>query len=444
VNLPAALFDEITGLGDLPTPVTDTDFERRSHHRFAIGSRATICTLRKGVEGSSSIVLMRDISLAGVGFLHNEMMRAGDTFIIRFAGKSGAHVRIRCVVNRCEPGGTGGMQFVIGATFEVLLEIKDAEPKKNDDKKGVKIPRPQESASESQSERPLIARPAPSADTANYASNVMGVTLGAAKKIQETAASAQASTTTAAAAIEQLTEADSIEHELHDGGANPDTVGRQSAAAGPAAADAAAAVQEENHKVTIAERLARSAPAEPSAIGVTAQSAVSAAPSPQAGDAEMLTKPTVAEMIDPDDAILPAKNQEILARVRNHLLSHGKTVHTQTQQLEEVYRQLNAQKATSAELVQERDALQAAVAAAQKRLAEAEQSHTKKLEQLEKELAALNQTIGLMQAKSEADDKAVAELALLMEALTGGENLAGASDIRGIGKNVSHPVNTSG
>jgi len=422
VNLPSELFDEITGLGDLPPPVTEADCERRSHHRFAIGSRATICGLRRGVEGPPSIVLMRDVSVAGVGFLHNERMREGDAFVIRFAGKNGRRVGIRCFVNRCEAGGTGGMQFVIGATFQVLLEVKE--------------PGPEEVANAAPARR-LIARETAREDTANYANKVMGMNGVAGKKMVETAAlaspgapdpdlatakanakplssadetegpTAVAEKTGTAGAIEGLTEADAVEDGAQGGGSDSKAVAGEVLAekaaaeaavavrAEPAAAEEIAEVQEEKHKVTIAERLARSAPTAPAA---PAEPAAPAAPAAQ---------------------IIRGGNQKVLARVREQMLSHGNTVRSLAQQLEEAKRQLSAQKVMTGESAQQRDELQAAAAAARKELAEAKQSYAKKIEQLEKEMLALNEMVGLLRAKSEADDKAVAELAALVDAVSG-------------------------
>jgi DNA-binding protein H-NS len=101
------------------------------------------------------------------------------------------------------------------------------------------------------------------------------------------------------------------------------------------------------------------------------------------------------------------------------MLSHGNTVRSLAQQLEEAKRQLSAQKVMTGESAQQRDELQAAAAAARKELAEAKQSYAKKIEQLEKEMLALNEMVGLLRAKSEADDKAVAELAALVDAVSG-------------------------
>ncbi len=85
------------------------------------GFRATIQPMRKGAEGSVSVVMVRDISLAGISVLHEEALKQGSAFIIEFKGCRDLPVRIRCTAVRCEQGGTGGTQYVIGATFDELL-----------------------------------------------------------------------------------------------------------------------------------------------------------------------------------------------------------------------------------------------------------------------------------------------------------------------------------
>ncbi len=128
MELSLALCEEITGLGKMPAPADEAEYERRRTQRFAFGSRASICTVRKGIESDPSVVLMRDISLTGIGFLHAEPLKVGTKFIITFTGRRSRHVKLQCEVDRCDVGGTGGTQYVIGGTFESVLEpAHDAE-----------------------------------------------------------------------------------------------------------------------------------------------------------------------------------------------------------------------------------------------------------------------------------------------------------------------------
>lgn len=127
MDLALAVYEEITGSSELPPPVDEADIERRSHRRMPFGFRATILPLRKGVEGPASVVMVRDISVGGVSILHEEALKQGTSLTIEFKGAGERPVKIQCTVARCEQGGTGGTQYVIGATFEELL-TKDLPP----------------------------------------------------------------------------------------------------------------------------------------------------------------------------------------------------------------------------------------------------------------------------------------------------------------------------
>jgi hypothetical protein len=120
VELSLAVYEEITGTSPLP-PVEADSSDRRKHRRMPFGFRATIQPMRKGAEGPLTVVMVRDISLAGISVLHEEALKQGSSFIIEFKGCRDLPVRIRCTAVRCEQGGTGGTQYVIGATFDELL-----------------------------------------------------------------------------------------------------------------------------------------------------------------------------------------------------------------------------------------------------------------------------------------------------------------------------------
>ncbi len=96
--------------------------ERREHPRVEFGRRATIFRLINRKPGPPAIVLLRDMSIKGVGLLHSEQLEPLDAFVLDVSKFVGRPLGIRCAVERCEPGGSGGTQWVIGATFEELLE----------------------------------------------------------------------------------------------------------------------------------------------------------------------------------------------------------------------------------------------------------------------------------------------------------------------------------
>jgi hypothetical protein len=121
VEIPVRLFEEITGLAELPPPVDEADYERRKHRRIPFGHRAVITPERKGYENEPVTVMVRDMSPAGVAFLHDEAFKIGTPIGIEFKGHQDREVRLHCIVARCEAGGPGGTQFVIGASFDAAL-----------------------------------------------------------------------------------------------------------------------------------------------------------------------------------------------------------------------------------------------------------------------------------------------------------------------------------
>ena len=120
MELPETLFEEITG--EASAPVYDATDERRKHPRVGFGSRARIFPLIENAGGRGCAVMMRDLSRGGVGFLFNHKLEIGDEFIILIPRQEGPSVQIQCMTQRCEPGGTGGISFVVGASFELVLD----------------------------------------------------------------------------------------------------------------------------------------------------------------------------------------------------------------------------------------------------------------------------------------------------------------------------------
>jgi hypothetical protein len=96
--------------------------ERREHPRVEFGRRATTFRLRNGKPGPATIVLVRDMSVKGVGLLQSEQMKPLDEFVLDVSKFVGKPLGVRCAVERCEPGGSGGTQWIIGATYEELVE----------------------------------------------------------------------------------------------------------------------------------------------------------------------------------------------------------------------------------------------------------------------------------------------------------------------------------
>jgi DNA-binding transcriptional MerR regulator len=121
VEISVAIYEEITGLAQLPPPVDEADYERRKHRRVPFGHRAIISPERKGVDNTPAVVMVRDVSVGGVCFLNDEALKPGTPFVIEFKGHEDRPVKLHGAVMRCEAGGAGGAQFVIGASFDALL-----------------------------------------------------------------------------------------------------------------------------------------------------------------------------------------------------------------------------------------------------------------------------------------------------------------------------------
>ena len=123
------MFDRIAGLSQgvardntvLPVGCRRAP-ERRQASRIAYGYRTQICRDSGPKAGVWDTVMLRDISVSGVGYLCHEPMNRGDTFVLKLLDKEGQTIRIRCSVSRCEAGGFGNAAFLLGACFEQVVQ----------------------------------------------------------------------------------------------------------------------------------------------------------------------------------------------------------------------------------------------------------------------------------------------------------------------------------
>jgi PilZ domain len=121
VQLSKELFAEITGIVPGTSTHCPAQDDRRSHPRIPFDHRARIYPLMEGVGECGAVVLIRDISVGGVGFLNAQEIAVGDEFVIRLFTPAEQPIDIQCTARRCEMGGTCGSQYVVGATFELVL-----------------------------------------------------------------------------------------------------------------------------------------------------------------------------------------------------------------------------------------------------------------------------------------------------------------------------------
>ncbi len=120
MELSTELISEIAGVR-MVAPARHSADEKRKHERVALAARATISSLSRGLDGMEEVVIVRDISVASIGLLCPEAMEIGHEFVIQFSGEHGLAARILCKVSRCEPGGFGGSQFIVGGSFEIVI-----------------------------------------------------------------------------------------------------------------------------------------------------------------------------------------------------------------------------------------------------------------------------------------------------------------------------------
>ena len=96
--------------------------ERRAAARLAYGHRTQICRDSGAKAGVWDTVMLQDISVKGIGYLCDDPMERGDTFVLKLTDKDGETIRIRCKVNRCEQGGFGNTAYMLGATYEQVIQ----------------------------------------------------------------------------------------------------------------------------------------------------------------------------------------------------------------------------------------------------------------------------------------------------------------------------------
>jgi hypothetical protein len=375
VELPVEIFDEITGLTGTPAPANESEYERRLHHRFPIGSRAVVSPIRNGAEGPGTVVVIRDISLGGIGFLNAETMKPGDVFNIQFNTEANRTVRLQCMAQRSESGGCGKTQFIIGATFQALIEPKEV----------LSNPAP------ALAPPPLVAPvvPAAVAKEAAIAPNDAAATPAPAKGIFSGVKPS---------AIFNL-------YEEAEKPADP-----------PEAAAPVAPLKIQTFKETLLPPEGSTEMPAPPVVEPAAVQPEVAPIQPIAHEA-MSVRSTSAHA---------GRNQEILAEAKARLFNQSQVLQQKIQLLDDLDKQLGQQRAAAAELTRERNELKSQLAQAERLLAEERERSGRQMDVLFNELAALKQAMKILQVKSDADDRAIGDLA----ASLGGEAVSDEQKLR--------------
>ena len=111
--------------GDAPAPSSSSAEDRRRRPRVPIGLRARVRRRDAGWSGESGseVAMVRDISPGGVSLVHPDRFRQGEPFELRLPRRDAPDrpVAVRCETVRCEPGGSGGGMYVVGAAFTALI-----------------------------------------------------------------------------------------------------------------------------------------------------------------------------------------------------------------------------------------------------------------------------------------------------------------------------------
>jgi hypothetical protein len=165
--LSSQLFDRIVGMSGssgqqatvLPVGCRRAP-ERRQVSRMAFGQRSQICRDLGKNAGIWETVMVQDISPKGIGFLCHDSIDPGHTFMLKLTDADGQTIRIRCKVHRCERGGFGSTAFLLGASFEQVIQKQVL--RVNDDEEDAN-PRWQEQA-------PIDAEPTAAAESSGFRS----------------------------------------------------------------------------------------------------------------------------------------------------------------------------------------------------------------------------------------------------------------------------------
>ena len=141
MELPALLFEDVTGYPPPPAPAdsgggggggtgSGAVGDRRAAERVFLSRRALLAPIHgHKTTATPRAAMVRDLSLNGIGLLHDRKLKAGEEFVIylprRHGGKS---IPVRCVTAHCESGGPRDGLYQIGASFVAVLDPEYAPP----------------------------------------------------------------------------------------------------------------------------------------------------------------------------------------------------------------------------------------------------------------------------------------------------------------------------
>jgi hypothetical protein len=136
VELPALLFEDVTGCQ--PPPLSANEGgpaaaagggDRRTAERVFLSRRALLAPIRGHKAVTPRAAMVRDLSLNGIGLLHDRKLKPGEEFVIYLPRRHGGKaIPVRCVTAHCESGGPRDGLYQIGASFVAVLDPEYAPP----------------------------------------------------------------------------------------------------------------------------------------------------------------------------------------------------------------------------------------------------------------------------------------------------------------------------
>src|SRR5688500_13393775 len=141
MNLSVDLFDDIVACLNRPTPENAGDGagadgtpagvpQRRRNPRTGVEARVALIPLTDRLGASAITVPVRDLSPAGIGFLHATKIDLDEPFVVMLPLRDGGQIALLCAVAYWQPLAAG--VFAIGARFTRVLRqggASDAEHK---------------------------------------------------------------------------------------------------------------------------------------------------------------------------------------------------------------------------------------------------------------------------------------------------------------------------
>ena len=118
MELPPSLFSDVIEYAHRYANASGP--EKRNVKRLEMSLPTRISRVVQGVVEPPVLVVLRDISPSGIGFIHSEAMKAGDQIIAWLPRPDAEPAKVHCVVTRWHP--LGEELFVIGAMFDRVEE----------------------------------------------------------------------------------------------------------------------------------------------------------------------------------------------------------------------------------------------------------------------------------------------------------------------------------